>query len=437
MSTLPWRILVVSDLGTDSRTPAPVTAETLAGWFAGLDASIALPGGGLHAVTSLEALAPAALRAAGVAAGSLDAVLHEPRTQRLEAAWRGLALLLAHAGDPVRVEVLSLPRASLVQRFREAVHGPELVAAEPVSLVVVDFDFTHKAADLAALAELAAMAAELQAPVVANAGAGFFDLRFLVQAGAVKDLAGRLADPGHTGWQAFQKSDDARWACLTLNRFLLREPWRLADWSEACTDANPETYLWGRGGWLVAAAVARSVRAHGHALDVSGAGGRFDGLATRAFPVNANESKALATEVPFAETQSLELTHAAFTALSGGLDLPSVMMSLVVTAHRFAPGRLTVEGTLAYQLTAARVALACSLAAGAVDGAAAAEAIVAAAGVTLRAELGGLLGDAPGALSVRLLEAEGEAPRRVEVVVAPPLKLEGKSPSFAMEFAVG
>lgn len=425
MSTLPWRILVVTDLGVDSRTPAPVTPETLDGWFS----SLSLP-------VALADLDPAARMAAGVTGAALDAHLHDPARQRVEAAWRGLSLLLAHAGGPALVEVLSLPRASLVERFRETVHGPELAAAEPVSLVVLDYDFTHKAGDMAALAALAAMAAELQAPIVANAGAGFFDLRFLVQAGAVKDLAGRLADSPHSGWQAFQKNEDARWVCLTLNRFLLREPWQLGGWTEGSTDSNPDTFLWGRGGWLVAAAVARSVRAHGHALDLSGTGGRFDGLPTRPFPVSANESKALATEVPFAETQSLELTHAAFTPLQGGLGLPSVMMAMVVTAHRYAAGRLTVEGTLAYQLTAARVALACGAAAGALDGAASADAIVGRVSASLRADLAGLLGDSAEALDVKLLEAEATAPRRVAVSVRPPLVLEGKSPVFALEFAV-
>lgn len=426
MSMLPWRIVVITDLGVDTRAPAAVTSESLDAWFA----SQSLP-------VALADFAPAARIAAGVGGPALDAWLHDPARQRIESAWRGLSLLLSHAGGPVSVEALSVPRASLVERFREAVHGPELAAAEPLALVVLDYDFTHKAADLAALSALAAMAAELQAPIVANAGAGFFDLRFLVQAGAVKDLAGRLADPAHSGWQAFQQHEDARWVCLTLNRFLLREPWKIEGYAESCSDSNPDTYLWGRGVWLVAAACARSVRAHGHAMDLSGTGGRFDGLATRPFPVNANESKALATEVPFAETQSLELTHAAFTALSGGLDLPSAMMSLVVTAHRHAPGRLTVEGTLAYQLTAARVALACGVAAGAVAGAAAADAIVAGVTAAVREQLGGLIGDSAEALTVRVLEAEGALPRRVEVVVAPPLKLEGKSPKFEVEFALG
>lgn len=437
MNTLSWRILVITDLGSDSREAAAVTAESLDAWFTRLSPTVALPSGRSLAVGSLVALAPAALMAAGVEGSALDSVLHEPRVQRLEAAWRGLALLLSHASGPVSVEALSLPRARLVERFREAVHGPELLAAEPVTLIVLDYDFTHKPEDLAALSALAAMAGELQAPIVANAGAGFFDLRFLVQAGAVKDIASRLSSPAHVHWQEFQKSEDARWVCLTLNRFLLREPWQVEGYAEKCAEANPDSYLWGRGIWLVAAAVARSVRAHGHALDLSGSGGRFDGLPTRSFPVNADESRALSAEVPFPDTQSLELTHAAFTPLTGGLGLSTVMLAVVVTTHRYAPGRLTVEGTLAYQLTAARVALVCGTVAGSVDGSGAAGAIVEQVTAGLRAQLGGLMGDGADALAVQVLEADATAPRRVSVTVKPPLVLETKAPVFALEFAIG
>ena len=218
MSTMPWRILVITDLGVDSGEPASVTAPTLPAWFASLPLAV-----------QPSALAPTVQLAAGVAGAALDTFLHDPRQQRIEAAARGLERLLAEAGDPVRVAALSLPRKTLIERFRETVHGPGLMASEPWTLVVLDFDFTHKSEDLAALAALSAMAAELQAPVVANAGAGFFELRYLVQAGAVKDIAARLASPAHAGWQALQKTEDTRWLCLTLNRFLLREPWQLEE----------------------------------------------------------------------------------------------------------------------------------------------------------------------------------------------------------------
>jgi hypothetical protein len=426
MSTMPWRILVITDLGVDSREPVRVTSDTVGAWFASLPLAV-----------QPADLSPTVQLAAGVSGTALDAFLHDSRQQGIDGAARGFERLLAEAADPVIVEALSVPRKQLVDRFRESVFAPGLEAADPLTLIVLDFDFTHKAEDLAVLTALAAMAAELQAPIVANAGAGFFELRFLVQAGAVKDIAARLASPAHTAWQAFQKQEDARWVCLTLNRFLLREPWRLDGYQEACSEANPGSYLWGRGVWLVAAAVARSVRTHGHALDLSGTGGRFDGMATRAFPVSANETRALAAEVAFPETQALELTHAAFTPVTGGLGMPTVMLPMVVTTHRYAPGRLTVEGTLSYQLTAARVALACGSAAGLVDAHAADDAITSRVSAVLREQLGALLGDSAEALGVQVLAADDSAPRRVSVTVKPPLVLETKAPVFAMEFAVG
>ncbi|MEQ1833826.1 MAG: type VI secretion system contractile sheath large subunit [Candidatus Eisenbacteria bacterium] len=426
MSTMPWRILVISDLGVDSGEPAPVTADSLRGW---LD-SLGLP-------VALAQLDPAGFLAGGLSGPALDAFLHDPRQQRLEAVALGLRRVLAEADGAVTVEVMSLSRKTLVDGFRTRVHTRELATAEPVTLVVLDFDFSHKAEDLAALKALAAMAAELQAPIVANAGAGFFELRFLVQAGAVKDIAGRLQSPAHNGWQAFQKEEDARWLCLTLNRFLLRAPHELEGYRETCGESNPDSYLWGRGVWLVAAAVARSVKGNGHALDLSGSGGQFGDVATRPFPINANETRALAAEVPFPDTQALELTHAAFTPVTGALGRSHVMLPMVVTTHRHAPGKLTVEGTLAYQITAARVALACGTAAGAVDGGADDAAVAARVRGVLSEQLGGLLGDQPEALAVQVLPADEQAPRRVAVTVKPPLVLETKSPVFAMEFAIG
>jgi len=425
MSTLPWRVVVITDLGVDSAGPAPVSEGTLDAWFESL---------GLPAAPAT--LSPTAMLAAGVPASGLDAALHDPARQRIEAAWRGLKLLLQYAGDAVRIEAMSGKRASLVSRFREAVHGPELVAAEPVALVVLDYDFTHKSSDLAALAELAAMAAEIQAPIVANAGAGFFDLRFLVQAGAVKDLAGRVSDAAHAGWTAFQKGEDARWVCLTLNRFLLREPWALEGWRESCSDSNPDTYLWGRGGWLVAAAVARSVREHGHTLAIAGQGARFDDMPTRPFPMNANESRALSTESPVPEATLLELTHAAFASLSGGLGRSTIAIPTLVTAHRYGAGKLTVEGTLAYQLTASRVALACGVAAGTIDGETGDAAVRATLERRLTEELGTLLGGAADGLDVEIVTAQGDVPRHAAITVKPPIPVEGKSPQFRMDIGL-
>ncbi|MFN8587447.1 MAG: type VI secretion system contractile sheath large subunit [Candidatus Eisenbacteria bacterium] len=405
MSVMPWRIVVVTDLGVDSGAPAAVAPNAADAWCSSIGVALPLPG-----------------------AGTPDATLHDPKTQRVEAAWRGLALLASHVGDTVELSACSVPRAALVQRFRESVYEPALESGASPSLVVLDFDFTHKPSDVADLAALGAMAADLQCCVVGHAHAGILDLRFLVQAAAIPEVANKLQSPAHAAFAALQKSDDARWLCLTLNRFLLREPFP----GETCSESNPDSYLWGRGGWLVGAALARSVRTHGHALDLSGAGGRFADMPTRGYPVKANESQALATEIPFAEMQMLLLAHGAFAPLVGPLDVPQVNLPLVTTLHRLAPQRLTLEGTLSYQLTAGRFAQACGallgeLPAGAADADACAWIVA-----RLKADLGGLLHEAGDDALTAVVETDESGARTAVVTLKPAVTLEGKNPEFVL-----
>ena len=437
MSPMPWRIVVVTDLGVENGSPAAVAAHGADAFLGALGLSVALPGGKSHPVPSLDALSPAALSAAlgGATGTAVDAVLHDPKVQKLEGAWRGLKLLASHLAEPATLEVLSAPRASLVARFRDAIHGPAMDSGDNLTLVVLDYDFTHKASDVADLAAIGAMAAELQACVVGNAHAGILDLRFLVQAAALQEVATKLNSPAHAGFAALQKSDDARWLSLTLNRFLLREPWTSAH-TEACTESNPDTYLWGRGVWLVAAATIRSIAAHGHALDLSGAGGRFSELPTRPYPVKTNESQALATEIPFAEMQMLLLAHGAFAPLVGPLNRDEVNLPLVTTLHRLGPSKLTLEGTLAYQLTAGRFAQACGAMLGEAPAGAADDATAAWLLKRLRADLGGLMKDAGDDALTVAMETDEAGERTAIVTLKPAVTLEGKNPEFVLALPV-
>lgn len=455
MKPLPWRILVLTDALADSGRPVRVAPGGADGWLASLGAVVETPapGGGTvrHAIRGPVDLGPAAVAAhlaahAGGAAPSpaaVDAVLHNPAFQRVESAWRGLALLLEHAGDAVEVEVLSLPRKLLAARFREEIFAKEVDSAAPLSLVLADFDFTHKADDLAALSELAGMMKVLQAPIVAGASPGFFDLRYLVQVVGLPDLIGRMGDTPHAGWRSFQSTEPARWVALTINRFLARAPFAGGDGGhvETASESNPDSYVWGRGVWLVGAAVARSVRTYGHALDLSGGtGGRFERLATRAYPVKANETAALATEVPLSEMAALELSRAAFTPVVGAVRSDVAILPLVVTTFRLRPGRLTVEGTLAYQLTAARLAQFCGLLMASAP-AGAPEEVAAHFRKEIAASLGSLAGDAPDeAVTVEVVEERDEAGAPLPmglVKVKPKATLEGKPLDFTFLMPLG
>lgn len=442
MKPLPWRILIVTEAVPDTGEAVRVAADDPDAWLAavGARAEVPKPGGGAVALEPRRAadFAPAAVAAAlgaGAPAAAVDAALHAPAFQRLEALYRGLALLLSHAGEAVAVEVQGVPRATLAARFRETVYAREVRADDPLTLVVADYDFSHKGPDLAALRELGEMGSALQVPVVAHAGAAFFDVRYFVQTASFQELLPRLATPAHAAWREFQASEPARWVALTMNKFLLRAPWTAEGGGHAETagDSNPDTFLWGRGGWLVACAVARSVREHGHALAIAGAqGGRFEGIATRPFPTAANETRPLATESTITDMQMTELERVAFTPVVGPLGAGTVMLPMVVTTFRLTPGKLSVEATLAYQILAARLAHACGrlLDERPGDPAAAVEHFRAG----LIEFLGGFAGEDPAAaVTVEVVEIPAEGgPRKVaDVKVRPTIVLEGKNVDFA------
>ena len=386
MKPMGWRFVVVSDFGLDEG--------------AGL---LRVPAGG-----------PAEIRSAlGVPPG------------RAEGAILGLAFLMKHAGESIRVDALSCAAKDLPARFREAVFEPEVreLRNPPLGLVLLDFDFSHQAGDLARLQEMGEMARVAQAPVVAAASPAFFGLREWTLLGKLTDLPQRLADPAHAGWQRFQKTDEARWVVLTVNRWLLRPP----------VEGKADDLLWGRGPWLVGAAVARSASAHGHALDLSGprAGG-FSGMPARPYPKAANQLVPLPTEVELPDLAAQELARGGFTAVSGRTGGDTVMIPLAVNAHRDAPGRLTVSGTLSYQLTAARLAQFCALLMEEMP-AGPAEAVE-----FLRRNLLEFLGPLAGAspeqavavAPVESRDAEGKTVRQAEITVRPDARIEGMELRF-------
>ena len=442
MKPMPWRILVLTEAGKDSGEAIRLDASGADGWLAASDAKadVPKPGGGTVTLAPREqsGFTPAAVSAAlgaGANAAAIDAALHAPAFQRLESAWRGLALLAREAGDAVAIDVQSVPRKGLAQRFRDTAFARERTAADPIALIVADYDFSHKGDDLATFAELASMAMTLQAPLVANASAGFFDFRYFVQVSALPEMLPRLNTPQHQAWRDFQKTEPARWAALTINRWLQRAPYAAGagGHAETAADSNPDSFLWGRGGWLVAAAVARSVKQHGHALALSGSqGGNFSGVATRPWAVNANTTAPLATEGTVAEMAVLELSRAAFTPVIGPLRASAVLLPMVVTTFRLNPGKLTVEGTLAYQLMAGRLAQFCGRL---LEEMPAADAATVAQffRTELVGFLGPLAGEQPdGAVTVELQEQKSDAGSETfaAVRIKPPVQLEGKPIDF-------
>jgi hypothetical protein len=426
-----WRFVVLADFGSAVKDPVRLQAQSPGALLARLEPAAEV-GGAPGSSRKLRFPEERSFLPEALGPGEIDPVLHHPALQRIESAYRGVKFLLEHAKDAIQIDVVSTSQKELLPRFREAVYEPELSALRdpPLGLILMDFDFTHQPADVALLSELGGLARMLQAPVIAGASPAFFGLRQLQLLPKLADISQRLADGAHGAWQKFQKQDEARWISLTLNRTLQRPPHP----QEKAVPGTPESWLWGRGVWLVGAAAARSIRAHGHPLDLSGArAGGFSGLPVWPLPKAANESVPLSTEVEISDEKMQELSRAAFVPVCGQVRSDVAMIPIAVNLYRDAPGRLTAWGTLGYQLLAARIAQITTLRLGEMPPDP--QAAIPFLKETLLAVLGPLAGqDKEKAVEVKLLPPVPKAPPQAEVSVVPAAKIEGVD--FRLTFQV-
>jgi hypothetical protein len=155
-------------------------------------------------------------------------------------------------------------------------------------------------------------------------------------------------------------------------------------------------------------------------------------MPTRAWATAANVTAPLAVEAPLSEMQVLELSRAAFSPLVGPLRSQVVFLPALVTVFRLRPTKLTLEGTLAYQITAGRLAQACGKLLGEMPAGDAAE-----SAAFLKRELLGFLGALAGAsadaavvVEAREETIEGRRAHVADVRVRPDVTLEGQRPEF-------
>ena len=83
-------------------------------------------------------------------------------------------------------------------------------------------------------------------------------------------------------------------------------------------------------------------------------------MPTRAYFKAANQTTPLSTEVEIPDALSQELSRGAFIPLTGRTGADVLMIPILVNTFRTAPGRLTVSGTLGYQMMAGRLAQLCA-----------------------------------------------------------------------------
>jgi type VI secretion system protein ImpD len=229
----------------------------------------------------------------------VNAILHHPRFQALEARWRGLAYLVqvvqGIANAKLRLLTASwrelagdLDRAVEFDQSRlfRLVYSDEfdMPGGEPFGLIVGDYAVAHLPSpdcptdDVNALRSIAAVAAAAFCPFVTACRPSLLGLDHFADLDLLPDLASANSGPDFMRWQALRSLADARFLGIVLPRVLLRLPYRGHDRSrvdgfafreEIC--ASGEELLWGNAAFAFAGVVLRSFDRYGWFADLRGA----------------------------------------------------------------------------------------------------------------------------------------------------------------------
>ncbi|MBN8226956.1 type VI secretion system contractile sheath large subunit, partial [Corallococcus macrosporus] len=171
----------------------------------------------------------------------LNAVLHAPEFQEVEAQWTALNDLVRNTNFKANIE-LSLLDVSKEEAYSDLetnaadVAGSEffkkLYVAEydqyggaPYGALVGLFEFANTPQDMLWLKTMGKIAAASHAPFVASVSPRFFGCDTMKEVSQLRDVSSLLDSPKYSAWNALRDTDEAAYVGLTLPRYIVRPPY--------------------------------------------------------------------------------------------------------------------------------------------------------------------------------------------------------------------
>ncbi len=238
----------------------------------------------------------------------INAILHHPSFQRLEASWRGIEFLhrcmLREDSSNIKLRVLSVSWKELENDFQSQVEFDQnqlfrlvyeqefdQAGGEPYGVLIGDFEITpqlskdHPHDDMAILHDIGQVAAAAFCPFVAGVSPQMFGQDDFAPLERTVDLDRFFRDRSFFRWNKLREEEDSRFLALAMPRMLMRLPYgdnpsrrdgfRFREDVEGGEDAS--RYLWGNPAYAFAAVLIRSFGQTGWFVDTRGVVPGIDG----------------------------------------------------------------------------------------------------------------------------------------------------------------
>jgi type VI secretion system protein ImpD len=285
----------------------------------------------------------------------VNAILHHPQFQKLEASWRGLRYLVdrVEEGENIKIRVLNvswrevcrdLERAlefDQSQLFRK-VYNDEFGSpgGEPFGALLGDYQICHRPAadhptdDLGALASISHVAAASFAPFITGTHPALFGLDSFTDMEQPLNLSRTFEQAEYMKWKAFRETEDARFVSLTLPHVLMRVPYKddgsRADgfrFHEEVQAPDRSEYLWGNAVYAFGGVLIRAFSECGWLAGIRGVqrgiegGGLVTGLPVHSFATDRDGiAPRSSTDAVVTDFQEKELGELGFMPLCACAD---------------------------------------------------------------------------------------------------------------------
>lgn len=230
----------------------------------------------------------------------LDAILHHPRLQKLEASWRSLFYLVETKAEydeelSVKVKVLNVGWTELAKDVTRALEFDQshlfrrlysdefdTPGGEPFGVILGDYEVSHRmrpgvaASDIEVLREIGQVATAALCPYITGAAGTLFGVDSMGELTQPINLHDLFQQREYVGWQALRTDEAARFLGIALPRVLARAPYRDDGtrheglvYRENVSNSR-EHYLWGAACYAFGSVLIRAFANTGWFADIRG-----------------------------------------------------------------------------------------------------------------------------------------------------------------------
>jgi type VI secretion system protein ImpC len=269
-----------------------------------------------------------------IMSAQLNAILHAPEFQALEATWCGLERLVRSADKDlgVKVKALNISKRDLnrtMRKFRgqawdqspifhlvyEAEYGQ--LGGEPYGVLIGDYEFDHRPEDVALLSDVAMVAAAAHAPFIAAAAPSLLQMDSWAEVSNPRDLRRITTTAEYIAWNSLRDQPDTRYIGLCMPRFLARLPHGSATspldhftFEETTEYSDTSHLLWANAAWAFATNLTRAFAEYGWCCRIRGIdrGGVVEDLPVLRHPTaDGNVDRRTVTEICISERAEADL----------------------------------------------------------------------------------------------------------------------------------